>query len=171
MPDEEKVKRLAGPFEIIYLDEIAGRLEDLQTTLSQKLDKLADHNTLYSPLKHPFRRDLQYQFATVGPGQTAQVYLLENPQPELLVGLITQVGNSWFANTYLEWIVDGIPKLVQYQVAPVNAPKEFEKGIPFDDRIIWRAYNDSDLSHVFEVLCDGYFVDRKTYEKIVGVER
>lgn len=166
MSNRRAERKLGG--DIVYLDEIAGRLEEI----GDKLDRLLAFSTVQlSPMARMFRRDQQYQFATIQAGQSGQVYLLENPQPELLVGLINEVGNTWFPNTYLEWIVDGVPKTVQYQIAPVSAPKEYGKGIPFDDRVIWRAYNQDAVGHVFEVLCDGFFVDRKVYRRIAPSPR
>lgn len=161
---EARQKRLTGA-EFIYLDEIAGRLEEI----GEKLDRLLAFSAVQmSPMLRMFRRDQQYQFATVGAGQSGQVYLLENPQPELFVGIISQVGNTWFPHTFLEWSIDEIPKRVEYQIAPINNPKEYEKGIPFDWRVIWTAYNEDTVAHVFEVLCDGYFIERKLYRKILG---
>lgn len=171
---ETRVKNLANPdiqtLEVILLDELCGRLEDLT-------EKLSSFNTYAGPMTRMFPREQQYQYATVPAGAHARVYYLRNPQPDLLTGIIMQVGNSWFPRTYLEWLVDYEPKRVQYVIADVHIPKEYERGIPFEQEVEWIAYNDDwtatatynpTIGHTFEVLNDGYFIDKKLYNKIIG---
>ena len=149
--------------QIILLDEMCGRLEEL----SEKLDKGRAFTTLKGPMTRMFRRDQQYQFATIPAGSSGRVFYLENPQPDLLVGIVKEVANSWFANTYLDWYTDYTPKTVQYVIGDVHAPKEFEEGIPFHKKVEWIAYNNDTASHVFEVLCDGFFLPKELYNEVV----
>lgn len=129
------------------------------------------------PMTRMFKRELQYQYATVAAGESGTVFKLENPQPDLLVGIITQVANDWFPDTFLEWYIDYEHKKVEYVIGQIDAPKEFERGIPFFQEIKWVAHNenftptdeyDPDVGHTFGVLCDGFFIDKRIYKKIIG---
>jgi hypothetical protein len=146
--------------QIIYLDELCGRIEELT-------ENLKAYNRFKGPMTRPFKRSLQYQYATIPAGGHGRVYYLKNPQPDLLMGVITQVGNSWFSNTYLEWFVDYDPKKVEYVVGEIHNPKEYEQGIPFEYEVEWLAWNQDSADHTFEVLCDGFFLPKEVYNKIV----
>ena len=151
--------------QIILLDEISGRLEEQ----NEKLDKVVAFNRSKGPMIRMFRRDQQYQFATIQPGQSSRVYLLQNPQPDLLVGIIKEVANDWYPHTFLEWYTDYSPKKIEYVIGQVDAPKEYEEGIPFQHEVKWIAYNNDTVAHTFGVLCDGYFIDRETFLKTTGI--
>ena len=133
----------------------------------KKLDKLSAFATFMGPMARMFKRDLQFQRATVSPGQYRTVWYMVNPQPDLLVGIITQVANDWFPNTVLEWFIDYHPKRVQYIIGQIDHPKEYERGIPFHDEVKWVAYNNDTVVHTFGVLCDGFFISKKLFNKIV----
>lgn len=148
----------------VLLDEVCGRLEEV----SRKLDKIGAFATFMGPMTQMFKRSLQYQFATIAAGGSGRVYYLENPQPDLLVGIITEVANDWYPHTHLEWFTDYLPKRVDYVIADVEHPKEYERGIPFHREVEWIAHNEDVADHVFGVLCDGFFLSRKFYEKIVS---
>ena len=165
---EDFVKKGVDPSiaQIILLDEISGRLEEQ----NEKLDKITAFNQFKGPMIRMFRRDQQYQFATIPAGSSRRIYYLQNPQPDLLVGIIKQVANTWYPHTHLEWFTDYSPKRVEYVIGEVEHPKEFEEGIPFRYEVEWIAYNDDITGHTFEVLCDGYFIARDTYEKIIEEE-
>jgi len=143
----------------------------------KKLDKLSAFVTFMGPMTHRFKRELQFQCKTVPAGKSATVFKLENPQPELLVGIITQVANDWYPRTFLEWFIDHEPKRVEYVIAEIENPKEYERGIPFHQEIRWVAHNndwtatetyDPAVGWTFGVLCDGFFIDKKLYKKIVA---
>lgn len=151
--------------QIVLLDELCGRIEDLGT----KLDSLKAYSTFKGPMPRMFKRDLQYQHATIPAGSSGQVYYLKNPQPDILVGIITQVANDWFPDTFLEWFIDYYPKKVEYVIGQIDAPKHYERGIPFEYEVKWTATNNDDEDHTFGVLVDGYFMSRDHYIKIVGV--
>ena len=164
---EDFTKRGIDPSiaQIILLDEMCGRLEEV----GEKLDKMTAFNQLKGPMLRMFRRDLQYQFATIPAGSSGRIYYLQNPQPDLLMGIVKQVANDWYAHTFLEWFTDYSPKRVEYIIGQVDHPKEFEEGIPFKYEIEWIAYNQDTSPHTFGVLCDGYFIDLKTFKKITEV--
>lgn len=136
----------------------------------KKLEPLADKFGAYikfmGPMTRMFKRELQYQYAPIGAGSSGRVWYMQNPQPDLLVGIIVQVANDWFADTYLEWYVDHHPKRVEYSIADINAPKHYARGIPFHDEVEWIAYNNDASDHVFGVLTDGFFMPRIDFEKI-----
>ena len=113
-----------------------------------------------------FRRDQQYQFATIPASSSGRIYYLQNPQPDLLVGIIKEVANVWYPHTHLEWFTDYSPKRIEYVIGNIEHPKEFDEGIPFKYEVEWIAHNDDTAGHVFEVLCDGYFIDKETYGKV-----
>jgi hypothetical protein len=145
----------------ILLDEICGKLEDL-------LEKLSAYIAFMGPMTQTFPAELKYQYKTVKAGGHDTVFKLENPQPELLVGVVTQVANDWYPNTYLEWFTDYKPRRVEYVVGEINNPKEYARGIPFHAKIEWVAWNNDTSDHVFGVLCDGFFVNKKLYNIITG---
>jgi len=150
----------------MLLDEVCGRLEEL----GEKLDRLAAFNTSSGPMTRMFKRDLQYQCATIPAGGSGRVYYLTNPQPDLLMGIIIQVANSYFDDCYFEWFVDHLPKKVEYQIGEIHNPKHYKPGIPFEREIEWIAYNNSDTEHVFEVICDGHFIAKEIYNLIVDAQ-
>jgi len=142
---------------------------DKLTGIYNKLDKLTAFNSFMGPMSRRFKEEQQYQFATIpAPHGHGRVWYMVNPQPDLLVGIITQVANSWFPNTHLDWLIDHDPKRVEYIIGAVNAPKHFDRGVPFFDEVEWIAWNDDAVDHVFQVLCDGFFIDKKLYNKIAG---
>lgn len=157
--------------QIMYLDEIAGKLAELNETLR-------DQHKLIGPTSWLFPRNRQYQFGTVPNGQNAVVYRLETPTPET-VGIITEVANAWFPNTYLEWEIDREVKTVEYVIGEVEQPKEYFKGIPFYERVVWTAFNNDPTAtaeydpaegHTFWVLCDGYFMKKSLFKRLAGTQ-
>lgn len=169
MTELENLSKVSpGIPQIILLDEICGRLEELSEVLTEKLGALEAYIKYMGPMTRVFKRDQQYQYRTVLAGGSATVYRLENPQEDLLVGIITQVANDWYPHTFLEWFIDYEPKRIEYVVGSVDAPKEFLRGIPFHHEVKWVAHNEDVSDHVFGVLCDGFFVDKELYRKIVG---
>jgi len=161
--DEITVGKRVDP-SFILLDEMCGRLEEV----TDKLDKLVAFNRFYGPMTRIFKKDLQYQYATISAGGSGRIWYMVNPQPDALIGIIVQVGNSWFENTHLDWLIDGEPKKVEYVIGQIDNPKEYLRGIPFERDVEWVAYNSDDVAHTFEVLCDGFFVPKSLYQKIVG---
>jgi len=131
-------------------------------------ERLGAYIRFMGPMTRMFKRELQYQYATVKAGESKTVWFMRNPQPQLLVGIITQVANSWYPNTYLEWFIDHYPKKIEYVIGDVEKPKHFERGIPFHGQVKWVAHNEDTVAHTFEVLCDGFFIPKKIFNSIVG---
>jgi len=136
-------------------------------TLKRIESKQSSFATYMGPMTRMFKRELQYQYVIIPAGQHRRVWYMKNPQPELLVGVITQVANDWFPNTFLEWFVDYYPKRVQYVIGQIDHPKEYERGIPFNDEVEWVAWNNDSTAHTFGVLCDGFFISKNVFNKIV----
>lgn len=102
-----------------------------------------------------------YQHKEVTAGESAVLFDLDIPG-EYLGGVITHLGNSWFANTYLTLDVDHRPVLepkIQRQIAPVTEPTELHRFIARKN-IKWSVHNEDTSDHVFEVLCNGFFIPR-----------
>jgi hypothetical protein len=75
--------------------------------------------------------------------------------PKGHVGFINKVANSWYPNTYLEFIVDWEVVKVEREIAPINKPEEFDPPILVRNFVRWVAYNNDTSDHYFEVFCDG----------------
>jgi len=170
MSEEElTVLEVKQILDVVYLRRIASNLN----TLTQKLDTLTQRveelTQILAPPLHRFHPNLRYQYKTVKAGEADTVYRLRIPPDK--VGIITEVANSWFANTYYMWMIDGHGRVekVERQIAALNNPKEYTKGIVSFVGIEWEAYNNDTSDHVFEVVCDGYFIDRGLYKRIVGI--
>jgi len=102
-----------------------------------------------------------YQHKEVGVGESAVLYDLDIPG-EYLGGIITHLGNSWFANTYFTIDVDHKPVIetkIQRQIAPVTEPTERHRFI-VRKNIKWTVHNDDSVSHNFEILCNGFYIPR-----------
>jgi hypothetical protein len=159
----EKQRKTVDPLvlQTILLDELCGRLEDLT-------EKLGAYIAFMGPMTRTFEPEVKYQYKTVKAGMHGTVFELENPEPRLLVGIITQVANDWYPNTFLEWFIDYKPRRVEYVIGSIDSPKEYARGIPFHHKIEWVAWNNDTSDHVFGVLCDGFFVNKKLYSVITG---
>jgi len=164
MEEFERMRKVVDPsiLQVILLDELCGRLEE-------QSEKLGAFITFMGPMTRMFKAEWRYQYKTVPAGRSDTVFKLENPQPDLLMGIITQVANDWYPNTYLDWLIDYSPKRVEYKIAEIENPKGYERGIPFEREVRWIAYNNDVSDHVFGVLCDGFFISKKLYQKIVSI--
>ena len=101
-----------------------------------------------------------YQYATVAAGETKRVFFLKVPKGHK--AYIQRTGNNWFQNTYWEWKVDGeLVEKVERLIAPVHITKPEVPPIIAIDKIEWIAHNNSDSSHIFEVLQDGIFQEER----------
>lgn len=102
-----------------------------------------------------------YQHKEVDVGESAVLFDLDIPN-EYLGGIITHLGNSWFANTYLTLDVDHRPVIepkIQRQIAPVTEPTELHRFLARKN-IKWSVHNEDTSSHHFEILCNGFFIPR-----------
>lgn len=150
--------------QVILMEEQLERLEEQ----SKQLDRMISYNEFRGPMERIFPRERIYQYQTIQPNTNGQVFILRNPQPDLLVGIITQVANNWYPQTHLEWITDYESKRVEHIIGQIDAPKHYERGLPFRHEVEWIAYNEDTVSHVFEVLCDGFFIRKEVFDKVVG---
>ena len=102
-----------------------------------------------------------YQYAAIADGTSGRVYFMQIPAG--CVAFIEQVANNWFADTYLDWKIDGekVEPQIQRAIAAINNPKDYKPPILAKNTIEWVAYNNSGTDRVFEVLCDGaiYHID------------
>lgn len=94
-----------------------------------------------------------YQFKTVSAGETETVLYI--PITGGYVGFIDEVACDWFANTFLEFIVDGALKEKIEREIPFSTPKEYNPPIVATKWIKFIAHNEDTSDHVFGVLVDG----------------
>jgi hypothetical protein len=150
--------------QIILLDELNGRLEEQSNLQREANDRARAISTLNAPPKRPFPPQFIYQYKTLRAGESGQIYLLRNPQPDLLVGIITRMANLRYQNTILEQFIDYNPKRIEYVTAEIHNPTKV--NIPFHEQVEWIAHNLDVKTHPFEVFCDGYFIPLKDYNNL-----
>ncbi|MEM1558264.1 MAG: hypothetical protein QXG12_06700 [Thermoproteota archaeon] len=177
--EELKLTAVTPILDVVFLRRIATSLEKVVKQLEEltrigvKLDsvtrRLEELNKLIAPPLHRFPANQRYQYKLVKAGESDIVFKLDIPPDK--VGVITEVANSWYPNTYYMWSVDGAGRAerVERQIAPIESPKQYDKGIVAFVGIEWEAYNNDTRDHVFEVLVDGYFIDKALYRRIVGI--
>ncbi len=159
---EELVKYRPDVAQAILLKRLCEHVEETNKLLRANIN-------FYGPMNYMFPRDQVYQYKTVASKGKDTVFLLRNPEPERLVGLILKVANNWFSDTHLEWAYNGTAMKIEHAMAAVDSPKTFERGIPCGKEIKWTAYNNSDSEHTFWVLCDGFFVSKEVFEVLKSV--
>lgn len=170
MSNQEKkdalIKKGIDPqiMQIILMDELNGRLEELTLTQKEANQRAKAVSTLNAPIRRPFPPQQIYQYRTLLAGESGRVYFLKNPQPDLLVGIITKLANLRYQNTIIEQFIDYEPKRIDYVTAEIHNPTDVK--IPFHHQIEWIAYNNDVKTHNFEVLCDGYFIPLKEYNNL-----
>jgi hypothetical protein len=160
--EELKLTDVKQILDVVYLRRIGLKLD----VLTQRIEELT---RILAPPLYRFQPSQRYQYKTIKAGKSDLVYKLEIPPDK--VGVVTEVANTWFPNTYYMWSVDGAGKAekVERQIATLNNPKQYDKGIVSFVGIEWEAYNNDTSDHVFEIVCDGYFMDEKIYRRIVGI--
>jgi hypothetical protein len=160
---EELIKCRPDVAQAILLKKLCQQMEETNRLLRANIN-------FYGPMNYMFPRDQVYQYKTVAAHEVDTVFLLKNPEPERLVGLILKVANNWFSDTYLVWTYNhGTTMKIEHAMAPVDSPKTLERGIPCGEEIKWVAHNNSGSDHTFWVLCDGFFVSKEVFEVLKGV--
>lgn len=157
----KRVKPL--PLEIIYLDEIAGKISDLieESRLERRLRR---------PVQEILRFPERYQTIEIPANSSRTIYYLKVRAP-YWAAIITEVANGptniSFATCYFTWYIDGVPRepaIMRYSLAPVTDPKH-ERIIAYDE-VKWVGTNEDSEAHDFEVVTDGIFIERKILDKI-----
>lgn len=100
-----------------------------------------------------------FQYVLVASGQTKELFYL--PINGGYVGFIDRIACDWFENTVLEFIIDGIPKRIEYEIQ-INKPYVYEPPLVARRFIRWRAINNDTKDHYFGILCDGRLCKQKT---------
>ena len=153
-PDEFVLKLIEETMMGRKLDAILGEVK-----AQREITELLSYVQLPPPSARMFPNP--YQHKEVGVGESAVLYNLDIPG-EYLGGVITHLGNSWFANTYFTIDVDHKPVIetkIQRQIAPVTEPTERHRFI-VRKNIKWTVHNDDSVSHNFEILCNGFYIPR-----------
>lgn len=150
--------------QIILMDELNGRMEELTSVQRESNTRAKAVSTLNAPVKRPFPPHLHYQYKTLQSGESSRIFYLRNPQPDLIVGIITKLANLRYQNTILEQFVDYEPKQLDYVTAEIHNPATV--NIPFHKEVEFIAHNNDVKSHTFEVLCDGHFIPLTDYNNL-----
>lgn len=132
---------------IITAQEIASRIP-----INARDSVIATKIPLIKPFPTP------YQSKSVAAKTTETIYSWKIPA--LAVGFIQFVGCNMFENLYLRWYIDNvlvIEPYINWQIAPVNVPKQISPWLRVEKEIVWKAENKSDLTCLVEVMCDGFF--------------
>jgi len=148
--------------QIIQMDELNGRLEELAEAQRESNLRAKAVNTLNGPAKRPFQNPLQNK--TLQPGESGRVFFLRNAQPDLTVGIITRLANLRYQNTVIEQFIDYEPKTIEYVMGDMHAP--LKVSMPFHREVEYIAYNNDTKTHTFEILCDGYFIPLREYNNL-----
>lgn len=135
--------------------------------LKRLSDKFGAFATFMGPMTRRFKPALQYQYRTIDAGKSGRVWFMKNPQPKVIVGIITQLYVNWFPDTFWEWLIDYRPKKVEHVIGDFATPKHYERGIPFHGQVKWKAFNNDVVEHRFEVFMDGFFIPKRVFNKIV----
>ena len=81
-------------------------------------------------------------------------------------GFIEDVWILWYTNTYLEWIVDGVPATgesrIEHDIGSLDSPKKYNPPIVARNFIKVIAHNNASSSKTFEILIDGVLSKPKT---------
>lgn len=156
-----KVKGLTDTFMLTQLVEMVEILEDMQAAQSAR--------------GIPFPPDMIIQTKTVKAGDHGVVYNYDIPRG--FIGFITSYACYWYANTYVDFEIDGRRKEKVERIigaldstSPLSCPVQLKKPYIAYKNIRWTAYNNSDADKDFEVLCDGELYDLKTAKLLSGVE-
>ena len=163
MSEETETLKVSGINEVLN----AIYLRKLSTKLDTVITRLEELTRIIAPPLYRFTGTEKYKFLQLAAGASGIVYEMDVPKDK--VAIITEVANTWFANTYYMWSVDSTIERVQRAIAALNNPKVFETPMVAFNKIEWEAFNGDTLAHVFEVIHDGYYIDRNLYRKIVGI--
>ena len=102
-----------------------------------------------------------HQYRTLSAGETATIYNLNIPKS--CTGFIERVGSNWYEDCYFYWYIDGqdVEGRIERQMGSVSSPIEYNPPIaPVVRNIQFTAYNGTDTSLIFEILCDGLILWR-----------
>ena len=106
-----------------------------------------------------------YATKTLAAGSSATIF-------EMIIsggytGFIEDVWILWRSDTWLEWIVDGVPATgesrIEHDIGSLDSPKKYNPPIIARNFIRVIAHNDASASKTFEVLIDGVLSKPKTY--------
>lgn len=147
----------------ILLNQIAEKLIDVH----KSLEDLKTINKMMLGFK-PQLFTKPYQYKELAPGESGVVYEydIEKEYGGQYVGMITQLANSWYSDTYLLWHIDerSIERATKIErvIAPITEP--LRVNYYAERKIIFEAYNNSSQAHVFYILCNGFLIEKSLYK-------
>lgn len=168
MSEEQFIVKRAKPetlekrvIEFIEMEEVAGKLDAIhrEVEAQRKIAQFTSYIQLPPVSARMFPSP--YRYKEVEAGKSAVLFDLDIPS-EYFGGVITHLGNNWFANTYFTLDVDHTPVIepkIRRQIAPVTAPTELHRFIARKS-IKWSVHNEDTSNHFFEVLINGFFIPR-----------
>ncbi len=89
----------------------------------------------------------------VGPGEIKEVWRLDVNGG--YAGFVEQVSCDWFANTYIEFIIDGVLIEKIQRDIPINRPEPYNPPLVAVKSIRFVVHNESLLDHAFGILTKG----------------
>lgn len=105
----------------------------------------------FTQFYNPYQPETPFE---IKPGASGVIYEFELP-PEF-VGFIYKLASAWYANTYIDWEIDGnLIERLKRKIGDIKDPEVFNPPIFVREKIKFTAYNDDSASHSFWVLCDG----------------
>ncbi|MQY78925.1 MAG: hypothetical protein GH151_06985 [Bacteroidetes bacterium] len=183
---EEKSKVTPETPGFIYLDEMCGRLEDLEGRLIDAQNILDRGNLLteYQLALKIAPRIRIYEYETVPAAESKQLFERVMTWGKGLMFVITHVANStgagaevggWYANTRAIWERDtdatvsmrAIEETIEYQYSRIENPQELTPWIPIFYNHKWTVYNNNAAQDIVaEVLMQGFIFSKYLFEEI-----
>ena len=182
--------------QFIYLDELCGRLEDLEHRFAPLEDlefRLVDiedtlsRANLFTEYKLALKvapRIRIYKYATVPANDNKQLFERVMTWGKGLMFAITHVANStgagaetggWYRNTRAIWERDtdatvsmrGVKETIEYQYSRINELIELTPWIPVFYNHKWSVYNDNAAQDIVaEVLMQGFIFPKTLFEEV-----
>lgn len=152
--------------------EILARIDKRLQAMSISLEEMNRRLEAVEARGIPFSPPKIHQYKTIAAGKSEVVYEYD-PRP--YVAFIYYIGCKWFTNTYYLWEIDKVFKeKVERTIGNVNAPTSeplrLSKPLIAQEGIVWRAFNNDSVAHVFEVLCDGILYPSRVAKYLGGAE-
>lgn len=195
LPKRAEEKRVSKDvLSVALLDEIAERLANIQEYFDKNNEQLKTLNNQINLLQEQLElsqvdflikfapRVKIYSYKTVEAGKSETIFdwdLIRQGYDRKFMLIITHVANLWldtYDNVYMEWHRDysGAPDFrrpeverIEYSYGSIDNPKEIIPWIPIFSNHKWIAYNNDNVSHIFEVLMYGFIFPREYFMKIM----
>lgn len=115
------------------------------------------------PYSFPFHEfGKVHQYATIPAGQRGRVFYFK--VPETCVAFISEIASNWYQDTHLVWVIDGetVDSKIERMLGPLQDPHRIDPPYVAKDYIEFKAHNNDDHDHEFEVICNGVLYHKQT---------